>query len=68
MTIETKFDIGQEVWYVLFTTHYSGKISSINISVVNGISLIYYSLENMPTQFSQNALFRTKQALLDSLK
>lgn len=47
MTIETKYDIGDEVWFESLEHYIKGKVYDINISVlIDGSVHIIYSIEN----------------------
>ena len=67
MTIETKYDIGQEVWYKGFEEPFQDEISNIRIDVdCLGEIHIEYELWNDVTK-EECQLFPTKEELLKSL-
>lgn len=67
MTIETKYKIGDEVWYSLKGNVYHEIIDHIEIDVgKKGETHIYYNSEgNFPHK--EDRLFPTKEELLKSL-
>lgn len=73
MKIETKFDIGQEVWLDHFREISIARISHIDIYVnKNGsVKPMYWVIippADMPIfKYEERELFLTKQELLDSL-
>jgi hypothetical protein len=71
MKIETKYNIGDEVWLIWEHKVQSAKIDSIwNITVNPEISVIYQlnmKWHDAPLLFKENALFPTKEELLRSL-
>lgn len=62
MKIETKFDIGQEVWVMTMNRPYCTKIIAIHIDE-NGLS---YNLKYLLAK-KEEELFPTKEELLKSL-
>lgn len=70
MKIETKFDIGQEVWFGSLGFDKSAKICEININVfIDGDVRIEYGLEKRGYYWKRNEheIFPTKEELLKSL-
>lgn len=71
MTIETKYNIGDEVWFIWENIVQSAKIEGIWNITVNPEQLVTYQLDmmwrNAPLLFKENALFPTKEELLKSL-
>ena len=71
MTIETKYNIGNEVWFIWENIVQSAKIEGIWNITVNPEQLVTYQLDmmwrNAPLLFKENALFPTKEELLKSL-
>lgn len=64
MTIETKYNIGDEVWAMSYNNHpHCVRITSISIK--SDLSIMY----NFPTLFSreEKEIFPTKEELLKSL-
>lgn len=64
MTIETKYNIGDEVWMKSYSNHlYCDRI--VSISIKSDLSIMY----NFSSVFSreENELFPTKEELLKSL-
>lgn len=64
MTIETKYNIGDEVWVMSYSNHpYCDRI--VSISIESDLSIMY----NFSSLFSreENELFPTKEELLKSL-
>lgn len=64
MTIETKYNIGDEVWFM----HHSGfprcdRVAAIHI--MSDLSILYYLEVNLSRE--ENELFPTKEELLKSL-
>lgn len=45
MTIETKYDIGQEVWFVSHLHYIKGAISDISINAYNNQCTIVYGVD-----------------------
>ena len=69
MTIETKFNIGDEVWFYLVEPT-KAEITAIIIHenyMVYHIHTIGQGRNNFVTAFKEEQLFLTKQELLDSL-
>lgn len=70
MTIETKFDIGQEVWGAAHDDIWSGKITAITTYNAFGMERVEYRVfveEEMHFNFKEQDLFPTKEELLKSL-
>ena len=70
MTIETKYNIGDNAWLNSLGHHIKGKVDEINISVlIDGSVQIIYSIEKSGYFFErhENELFPTKEELLNSL-
>jgi hypothetical protein len=71
MTIETKYNIGDEVWFMWANIVHSAKIDSIwNISVKPEKSVIYQLdmiWHDAPLLFNENSLYLTKEELIKSL-
>lgn len=65
MTIETKYNIGDEVWFMYRNKVFSGRIVGIFIRS-NGISYKIVSIIK-GMWFSESNLFPTKEELLKSL-
>lgn len=70
MTIETKYNIGDKVWFQTLGMNYNAKIIHINIDVFpNGEHEINYYLRNKGYSYErhEDELFSTKEELLKSL-
>jgi hypothetical protein len=70
MTIETKYNIGDEVWLLYNNKAVSSRIFRIEVKVDLRLSarIIYYlSGSNIDEFCSEDKLFRTKEELLKSL-
>ena len=70
MTIQTKYNIGQEVWGAAHDDIWSGKITAITTYHAFGIERIEYRVfveEEMHFTFKEDNLFPTKEELLKSL-
>ena len=71
MIIETKFNIGQEVWCLFDHSVAQGEISEISIDVDDDgkyIDMSYFIKSAMVNGWiCEKYIFRTKQELLDSL-
>ena len=71
MTIETKYNIGDEVWFIWENIVQSAKIDSIWRITVNPEKSVIYQLDikwdGAPLLFKENALFPTKEELIKSL-
>lgn len=70
MTIETKYNIGDEVWLNSSGYHIKGSVDEINISVlIDGSVHIIYNIEKIGYFFERHddELFPTKEELLKSL-
>lgn len=76
MKIETKYDIGQEVWFRHGGNPYKGIVKNISISAMSwkdGISVDfnYLVIQKVNSPFSkyidEGSLFPTKEELLKSL-
>ena len=69
MTIETKFGIGDNVWFISKDTAKYTKVIGINIlCTADKINISYtYDSSNGFTAANENKVFGSKQELLDSL-
>ena len=70
MTIETKYNIGDEVWGVSYEEIWSGRITAITIYHAFGMSRVDYIVfveEEKHFTFREQELFPTKEELLKSL-
>jgi hypothetical protein len=71
MTIETRFNIGDEVWFIWENIVQSAKIDGIWNITVNPEKSVIYQLNmiwhDAPLLFKENALSPTKEELLNSL-
>lgn len=70
MTIETKYNIGNRVWFQTLGVNYKAKIVHINIDVFpDGEHMIHYKLHNKGYSYErhESELFPTKEELLKSL-
>ena len=68
MTIETKFNIGDEVWVNYNGIPTQGKVKWIEVLCLDLLGTkIRYSVFSYEPPFSECLLFKTKQELLDSL-
>lgn len=65
MTIETKYNIGEEVWFMYRNKVFSGRIVGIFLKT-NGINYKIVSIIK-GMWFSETKLFPTKEELLKSL-
>jgi hypothetical protein len=70
MTIETKFNIGQEVWFIDKNELNSDVILSIEINIYKGKVFIEYLFANggYPYGLYEDALSPTKEELLKSMQ
>ena len=71
MTIETKYNIGDEVWYKGFSNIYQLKVIGIKIIMHSSLELIEYDVvevdDDIPLSIQEILLFPTKEELLKSL-
>lgn len=70
MTIETKYNIGDEVWYIIGEKAKQGKVLGITITETSEkITGYYYVVSNGPSHcsFIEQSLYPTKEELLNSL-
>ena len=72
MKIETKYDIGQEVWLLDNNHIYQGTVDGINIAIGKEISSVYtVRIRNISgswtIQRKEEFVFPTKEELLKSL-
>ena len=70
MTRETKYNIGQEVWFQTLGINYKVKVIHITIDAFpDGEHIIHYNLHNQGYSYERNEdeLFPTKEELLKSL-
>ena len=69
MTIETKYNIGDEVWFEYRGRPQKTKIQIIDSKVWDGGQSIYYTMnyEGIIMEFRESYLFPTKEELLKSL-
>ena len=70
MTIETKYNIGQEVWFQTLGINYKANVTKIVIhAFIDGDVIVNYSLARSGYEYERNEdeLFSTKEELLKSL-
>ena len=70
MTIETKYNIGDEVWFLSYNSPRKARICGMSIYVQNsGEIVLIYSLteKNLYWHKNEQDLFPTKEELLKSL-
>ena len=73
MTIETKFNIGDEVWFKRQSDYFKGRISAIHTSLRTGETIhtteynVVWGNDFYHDYIIERNLFRTEQELLDSL-
>lgn len=73
MTIETKYNIGDEVWLIYDNQVKSATIITIGVFVERDMNSqyvgesVHYGLFNYHYPFIEDLLFRTKEELLKSL-
>ena len=68
MTIETKYNIGDEVWFMHENRVHKSKIGAIYITLYDDMRVVKYSFGNYILEFKENEeLYRTKEELLKSL-
>ena len=72
MTIETKYNIGQEVWFMNENKACSDIITAVNTYVTETFSNVTYGFGNtirtqIVTTMKESDLFPTKEELLKSL-
>lgn len=69
MTVETKFNIGDEVWYLHNNKVCNRKVSAINIRITECmVSIIYYiSAPKESITLEEKSIFSSKEELLKSL-
>lgn len=66
MKIETKYNIGDEVWFMYKLKPFCAKITSLTVYTQNRL-VIEYFFEEQLTFVREERIYRTKQELLDSL-
>jgi hypothetical protein len=67
MTIETKYNINDIVWFLPEATPVPVLIESINLTILFNSSMITYNLVGFSGYYSEKHLFKTKEDLLQSL-
>lgn len=68
MTITTKFNIGDEVWYLYGKQSVDAKVCKIEITVFSdGPGIMYHTTGNYQP-IEEPLLYSTKQSLLESLQ
>lgn len=71
MKIETKYSVGQEVWFASHLHYIKGVISEISINAYHNKTMIVYGVEYLnyigQSQKEESELFPTKEELLKSL-
>ena len=70
MKIETKYNIGDEVWYILGTNAHKGKVLGITFTKIDEMLTGYYynvSCGVSHASLYEKHLFPTKEELLKSL-
>lgn len=71
MTIETKYNVGDEVWFKTLGITYKAKVMEVRMRVFNDNDIIInYSLERNGYYYERNEdeLYPTKEELLKSLR
>lgn len=71
MTIETKYKIGDEVWFHTLGINYRANIVAITVNIlIDGDVIINYNLERVGYHYERNEdeLFWTKEDLLRILQ
>lgn len=71
MIIETKYNIGDVVWFQTLGINYNAKITHISVDIFNdGKNIINYNLHYRGFNYErcENELFPTKEELLNSLQ
>lgn len=64
MKIETKFDIGQEVWFIFDRVLWGERLLSVEKSKIYGIDItndIKYYFETLPYDYKEEHIFLTKE-------
>lgn len=68
MKIETKFDVGEEVYFLMDNEIVLDEIRSFKITKeVNRGAITVYFIGNYVQDFKESKLFKTKEELLNSL-
>lgn len=67
MTIETKYNIGDEVWFICSNLVQTSTVRKIRPIINRDNNLIYYYVDGLPYEYSETKLFPTKAELLKSL-
>lgn len=76
MKIETKYNIGDEVWYMESNKAWSRTITTIRVTIYGKINIVEYGYQNHPECGDERThwlerhecrLFPTKEELLKSL-
>lgn len=67
MTIETKFELGDGVYYLDSNVVTIGKVSRVCVDVTSDVTSISYILSGSCSKIPERLLFPTKQELKDSL-
>ena len=70
MTIETKYNIGQEVWFQTLGINYKATVIKIVVhAFIDGNVIINYDIARSGYEYErhEDELFRTKEELLKSL-
>ena len=65
MVIETKYNVGDDVWFMNKNQVFHRTIEGIVVNVSLGIAITSYKLQN--ELFNESKLFETKQKLIESL-
>ena len=69
MTIETKYNIGEEVWFQTLGINYKAKITNIHIDIFfDKKHIVHYNLQRNGYAYErhEDELFPTKEELLKS--
>ena len=70
MVIETKYKIGDEVWFQTLGVNYRANVVAITVNIlIDGDVIINYNLERVGYHYERNEdeLFQTKDELLRGL-
>ena len=67
MTIETKYNIGDNVWLMYANKAVFTRVKSIAIKVEPPMTLVEYDMEDYTKHLTDEEIFPTKEELLKSL-
>ena len=67
MEVNTKYDIGDTVWFILQNKAHHGEITGYNVTVDETMNIVVIYTIHHDNKRPENKVFKTKEELLKSL-